>query len=442
LTVKSNNLRENLLKIMLIAAFFYVGVQAIIQSNQISGKEKNGEGWDTVLFIGLAEELEESLYNQFMPGIVLAKEQSMRTNWLVQEQINSLTPLYGYFAVDISEAQRTKRAGNIQQEVPETSENVGEETSSQLGETGELTELLMAENQAAMLEGNLAGGTEMSNPVEDGTGEQAELIPGQDFISHEKIAQIDTKLLGEYETLLKHFYTVDANTSTGSERLNAESFMQKDMTITKEGEGPQILIFHTHSQEGFADSVPGDESTTILGVGEYLKQVLEENYGYQVLHHTGKYDVESRNDAYSEALPEIERVLSENPSIQVVIDLHRDSMPEETKLVMDLDGRPTARFMFFNGLSRTRTTGNISYLHNENLDVNLAFSFQMQLKAAEYYPGLTRKIYLKGYRYNMHLKDKFLLVELGAQNNTLEEAKNACDPLAHILDMVLSGEGG
>ena len=64
----------------------------------------------------------------------------------------------------------------------------------------------------------------------------------------------------------------------------------------------------------------------------------------------------------------------------------------------------------------------------------------MQLKAAEYYPGLTRKIYLKGYRYNMHLKDKYLLIELGAQNNTLEEVMNACDPLAHILDLVLSGE--
>lgn len=136
----------------------------------------------------------------------------------------------------------------------------------------------------------------------------------------------------------------------------------------------------------------------------------------------------------------MEQVLQENPSIQVVIDLHRDQMPEETRLVMDLDGRPTARFMFFNGLSRTKKTGDITYLYNENLDNNLAFSFQMQKKAAEYYPGLTRKIYLKGYRYNMHLKDKYLLIELGAQNNTLEEAMNACDPLAHILDMVLSGE--
>ena len=131
--------------------------------------------------------------------------------------------------------------------------------------------------------------------------------------------------------------------------------------------------------------------------------------------------------------------MEEYPSIAYVIDLHRDEMAEETRLVMDLDGRPTARFMFFNGLSRTKKTGNIAYLYNENLQDNLAFSFQMQLKAAEYYPGLTRKIYLKGYRYNMHLRDKYLLVELGAQNNTVEEAMNACDPLAHILDMVLSG---
>lgn len=58
----------------------------------------------------------------------------------------------------------------------------------------------------------------------------------------------------------------------------------------------------------------------------------------------------------------------------------------------------------------------------------------------EYYPGLTRKIYLKAYRYNMHLRPRSLLVELGAQTNTLQEAKNACEPLAQMLDMVLAGE--
>jgi stage II sporulation protein P len=113
-------------------------------------------------------------------------------------------------------------------------------------------------------------------------------------------------------------------------------------------------------------------------------------------------------------------------------------MPADRHLAVDLGGRPTAQFMFFNGLSRTRKTGNISYLYNENLETNLGFSFQMQVKSLEYYPGLTRKIYLKGYRYNMHVCPRSTLIELGAQNNMVEEVRNACYPLAHILDMVLS----
>lgn len=279
-----------------------------------------------------------------------------------------------------------------------------------------LEELFRAENEAAM--------------------QMRQSGAGQPFIPHVQQTWVDLERLDSYENLLQEFYTIDANTMAGSDQLNVERFLAADMSISKEVEGPQILIYHTHSQEAFADSIPGDQGTSIVGVGDHLAEILREEYGYNVLHHTAQFDT-VRDDAYAEALPEIERLLAENPSIQVVIDLHRDSVAEGTRLVMDLDGRPTARFMFFNGLSRTRKTGNIAYLYNENQDANLAFSFQMQLKAAEYYPGLTRKIYLKGYRYNMHLCPQSLLVELGAQNNTVEEAMNACDPLAHILDMVL-----
>lgn len=252
--------------------------------------------------------------------------------------------------------------------------------------------------------------------------------------------QIDRTQLADYETLVRNFYAIDANTMAGSDQLSVEKLLGMDTTLPQEGDGPQILIYHTHSQEAFADSVPGDVNTGIVGVGECLTKILTEQYGYRVLHNTGQYDVETRDNAYSRALPAVEQILAENPSIQVIIDLHRDEVAEETKLVTDIQGRPTARFMFFNGLSRTRKTGDIDYLANENQEANLAFSFQMQLKAAEYYPGLTRRIYLKGYRYNMHLRPRTLLVELGAQNNTVEEAINACDPLAHILDMVLKGE--
>lgn len=389
---------------------------------------------------GIRKEAENSLYQCFIPMLSMADEGEGGSGWFLRRQLAEIFPLWDYTTqqeyrlqmegkylsfeqVLLAEAEE----GYIAVEEPEAEQNdmaegtVVQEPDIQDTAASDWESLLQAEN-------------ELVREPETGLS-----LQGQTFIPHVRQNQIAMEPLLQYETLVKTFYTIDANTMAGSDQLDVNKLMGKDLKITMEGESPQILIYHTHSQEAFADSVPGDTATSIVGVGEYLTKVLTEKYGYRVLHHLGEYDVVSRDNAYAEALPAIEQVLAENPGIQVVIDLHRDSMAEETRLVMDLDGRPTARFMFFNGLSRTRKTGNISYLYNENQEDNLAFSFQMQLKAAEYYPGLTRKIYLKGYRYNMHLRPRTLLVELGAQNNTVEEAMNACDPLAHLLDMVLSG---
>ena len=242
-----------------------------------------------------------------------------------------------------------------------------------------------------------------------------------------------------YEDLVSNFYAVDNTTVLKEEYMNLDDLLYKDLSVNKGAEGPQILIYHTHSQEGFVDSVPGDPSTTIVGAGEKLAKILTEEYGFKVLHHTGEYDVENRDNAYNNSLPELERILKENPTIEVVIDLHRDEMKEGKKLVIDLQGKPTARFMFFNGMSHIRDKGDISYLENPYIQENLAFSFQTQVAANEYYPGMARRIYLKAYRYNMHLKPKSMLIELGAQTNTVEEIMNACDPLAHIISIVLSG---
>lgn len=259
------------------------------------------------------------------------------------------------------------------------------------------------------------------------------------FLPHEKQVKYNLTEYQDFAALFETFYAMDSHTMIGSEQLNLSSLLEPDMTVDKEAEGPQILIYHTHSQEGFADSVPGDASTTIVGAGEKLAQILTQEYGYDVLHHTGEYDVEDRDSAYSRSLPALEQVLSEHPTIQLVIDLHRDGVGADRRLVVDLDGRPTAQFMFFNGLSRTKNTGDIAYLKNPYQAENLALSFQMQLAANEYYPGLARKIYLNGYRYNMHLR-RSMLIELGAQTNTVEEAMNAVEPLAHVLNLVLSGE--
>ena len=92
--------------------------------------------------------------------------------------------------------------------------------------------------------------------------------------------------------------------------------------------------------------------------------------------------------------------------------------------------------MLFNGLSRN-LSGELSYLPNRNLSCNLAFSLQTKLIGDEMYPGLMHRIFLKDYRYNMHLMARYMLIELGTNNNTVEEAANAMEPLADILAQVL-----
>ena len=213
------------------------------------------------------------------------------------------------------------------------------------------------------------------------------------------------------------------------------------MKLDKNKKGPKILLYHTHSQEAFADSVPGDVNTTIVGVGRYLAKLLNEKYGIETLHHEGIYDMKNgkvdRTQAYERAKGNIQKILKDNPSIEMVIDLHRDGVGKNTRLVTEIDGKPTAKLMFFNGMSRTRTNGKLTVLQNPYIQDNLALSLQMKLEAERRYPGLTRNIYLKGYRYNMHMKPKTLLVEGGAQTNTVAEIMNAMDYLAEILNAVV-----
>jgi len=289
----------------------------------------------------------------------------------------------------------------------------------------EMEEKIWEENQIHMAQ----NGEEI---ILEGTGEFCPAEQKQNYI------QVDE--YKELEAFVKRFYTIDPTTSIEEDYFNIEEMQGVDCTVDSTMEGPHILLYHTHSQEAFVNSEPGIEEDTIVGAGEILASLLE-GYGFQVLHHKGKYDVEKRDYAYSNALPEIENILKKNSGIQVVIDLHRDAVAEETKLVTQLQGRQTAKVMFFNGLGRSRTTGEISYLKNPYLKENLAFSFQMKKACDEYYPGFARNIYLRAYRYNMHLCPKTLLIELGAQTNTKEEIWNALEPLAHVLYLVLSGEG-
>ena len=254
---------------------------------------------------------------------------------------------------------------------------------------------------------------------------------------------VDREKLKDYEYLTSHFYTIDSTTMTSPEELNAETLLAKNMKFTKKDNGPKILIYHTHSQETFVDSVPGDDKTSIVGIGDYLTDLLNNTYHIKTIHDRGVYDIINgkldRSEAYELSGAAAEKILAENPSIEVVIDLHRDGVNENTHLVTDVNGKQTAKIMYFNGLCRTRANGDIQYFNNPYIQDNLAFSLQMKLDAEEHYPGFTRNIYLKGYRYNMQLVPKMLLIEAGAQTNTVQEMKNAMEPLAESWNRVLNG---
>lgn len=239
--------------------------------------------------------------------------------------------------------------------------------------------------------------------------------------------------------LRKYIYQIDSTTMAMDGELNGKVLLNMDLKL-KKSEKPQILIYHTHGSETYRGSKKGKKSDTVIGVGDVLVKNLRKK-NIAVIHDRNIYDVkngkEERSKAYNYAANAIEDHLKKYPSIKVVIDLHRDGVSEQTKLVTTQKGRRMAQIMFFNGMSRTATNGNIKYLKNPNKQTNLAFSLQLQAQAALKYPGFTRKIYVKGYRYNLHYRGRSLLVEVGAQNNTLSEAKASMSLLAELLNNVL-----
>ncbi len=243
----------------------------------------------------------------------------------------------------------------------------------------------------------------------------------------------------DFNYLIHNWYTVDTSTDASVVGISTPELVTYPAGITKnQEEGYDILIYHTHSLEQYADSQQYAQPNGVVGAGEFLSTLLEKQYGYRVLHLTESFDAEGRDYAYGKALPALKQVLEEHPEIQVMIDLHRDEVDSNAHLIQQVGERNVARYMFFNGLSYTRTLGALKEFSNPYQKENLAMSFQLQLASDALFPGCTRKIYLKGYRYNMHLRPRSLLIELGAQNNTEQEVWNSCVLLAKMLDTVLS----
>lgn len=312
---------------------------------------------------------------------------------------------------------------------------LGCETNYSINVSGNNIEVVSSETSAAQVDN--AGGSPQENQSQN---EAAGNVISRNVITG---STYQAEQLYNY-AFTKRFYTVTSITSLTSDILRPQEFLNKDMTVSHGSESPQILIFHTHSQEGFTDSVEGDDSTTILGVGDYLTKLLTEQYGYNVIHDRSVYDYVDgkldRSKAYTYAENGIAAILKDNPSIDVVIDLHRDGVAQDTRLVTQVDGKQMAKVMFFNGISYSNAVGNIGYLNNPYRDDNLAMSLQMHLLGEAYYPGYLRNIYVNAYRYCLHERGKSMLIEAGAQTNTFDEVKNAMEPLADLLDKLLRGE--
>lgn len=425
---------EKKVRAALILCVIVAGIYLAGKCRDIWERESDGQGGR---ILGQAYVQAGTLAAEsFLPVLSYGQEQTPEDFFsAVLRTVGEQFPILSFQETDCGEEEIIEDA--------ETAEAIREENEKLIAQK------LEAENQAqAVTEENQQAQETQSDGAAETQNETAQAqetsqIP--EGTATQKQVEIPREQLTDFNYLLNNFFVVDPTTTALESQINVDTLLGKDMKLEKNPEQPQILIYHTHSQEGFADSVEGDTSTTVIGVGDYLAQLLQERYGYQVLHITDTFDIVDgqldRSAAYNYAEPVISQALQEHPTIEIVIDLHRDGVDESKHLVTEVNGKPTAQVMFFNGLSRTNQNGEISYLPNPYIEDNLAFSFQLEYLAKQYYPEYTRCIYLKGYRYNLHLKPRSLLLEVGAQTNTVEEAKNAMEPFADLLYKVLSGDG-
>lgn len=242
--------------------------------------------------------------------------------------------------------------------------------------------------------------------------------------------------------ILKNFVSGDGELGIDTDLLKKWDFYQlmtQKLRIKDNVEGPKILIFHTHARELYKDG------KSVVDAGEKLKQVFEKEYGIETMHVTSEFyadDTGSVNGCYEIMEKSIKEILKQNPSIEICIDIHRDGVNGESRLTTSINNKQLARIMFVNGLCMNRNIeGQIvqkEELINPYLNDNLAFSFQAQAMAYKYYPGLTKKVYFKEYRYSLHMKPMSLLVEIGNQNNIGEEVFNAIEPLGDIIAKVIA----
>ncbi len=199
-----------------------------------------------------------------------------------------------------------------------------------------------------------------------------------------------------------------------------------------------ILIFHTHTCESYTPTEQNKYNSTgnfrttdlnysVARVGDELEKYLI-NYGYNVIHNKSYHDYPAYNGSYNRSLVTVENILDENPDTDVVIDLHRDAIGDNTYAPkVKIGDDYCARIMLVIG-----TDG--GGLKHDNWRNNVKFAIKLAQKAEELYPGLCKPVIVRNSRYNHHVSNAACIIEVGATGNTLEECLNSMKYLSKIYN--------
>ena len=215
--------------------------------------------------------------------------------------------------------------------------------------------------------------------------------------------------------------------------------LQKDSPVALGEQGVQVLIMHTHGTEAYTQS-PGhayvasgeyrttDSSANMLRVGQEICDILNDR-GISAVHSRTLNDYPAYNGSYNRALKDIQAHIQLYPTIQLVIDVHRDAIATGNtyyKTAAEVDGQQTAQLMFVTGTD----AGGLTHDHWQD---NLTFQAQLHARLNSTYPGIMRPMSIRASRFNQHVRTGSMLVEVGACGNTLEEALAAAQIFANTL---------
>ena len=232
--------------------------------------------------------------------------------------------------------------------------------------------------------------------------------------------------------------SVDNGTSL---RPDLGALLAEPLELNLRGDEPTVLILHSHTTESFtggdyAETSPYrtlDPAHNMLALGAEVAGILEAA-GIGVIHDTAFHDYPSYNGSYTHAAQSTKGLLEQYPSICLVLDLHRDAADTpsgQLATACSLDGERAAQLMFVLGTDER--------LSHPDWERTLSLALKLQTLLEGEHPGLCRDLNLTRNRYNQHLGDLALLVEIGAAGNTLDEAKLAARELAKAIVRLADG---